>query len=71
MFRGGNRRPSKTKIIYRALLSYKQMKVYVSFLTEKACLFMTTTNKGEAQTFRTTEKDLRFLEIHNQLDHVI
>ncbi|MFL6525013.1 MAG: winged helix-turn-helix domain-containing protein [Nitrososphaera sp.] len=46
MFRGCNRRPSKTKIIYRALLSYKQMKVYVSFLTEKGLLVYDNHQQG-------------------------
>ena len=61
---------SKTKIMYRALLSYKQMKVYVNFLAEKGLLVIDN-QQGEAYTFRTTEKGFRFLEIYNRLDDMI
>jgi predicted transcriptional regulator len=61
---------SKIQIMYRALLSYNQMKVYVNFLTEKG-LLVYKNQQGEARTFRTTEKGLRFLEIYNRLEDII
>jgi predicted transcriptional regulator len=61
---------SKIQIMYRALLSYNQMKVYVNFLTEKG-LLVYKNQQGEAHTLRTTEKGLRFLEIYNQLKDMI
>ena len=64
---------SKIQIMYRALLSYKQMKQYVNFLTEKGLLIYDNNNhqQGGVQTFRTTEKGLRFLEIYNGLEEMI
>jgi predicted transcriptional regulator len=61
---------SKIEIMYKALLSYNQMKVYVNFLNEKG-LLVYDNQHGEAHTFRTTEKGLRFLEIYNRLDDII
>jgi predicted transcriptional regulator len=61
---------SKIEIMYKAFLSYNQMKVYVNFLNEKG-LLVYDNQHGEAHTFRTTEKGLRFLEIYNRLDDMI
>ena len=61
---------SKIEIMYKALLSYNQMKVYVNFLNEKD-LLVYDNQHGKAHTFRTTEKGLRFLEIYNRLDDMI
>jgi predicted transcriptional regulator len=61
---------SKIEIMYKALLSYNQMKVYVNFLNEKG-LLVYDNQHGVAHTFRTTEKGLRFLEIYNRLDDII
>ena len=61
---------SKIEIIEKALLSYNQMKVYVNFLNEKG-LLVYDNQDGEAHTFRTTEKGLRFLQIYNRLDDMI
>ncbi len=61
---------SKIEIMYRALLSYMQMKEYVNFLSEKSLLAYDY-QQGEVQTFKTTEKGLRFLEIYDRLDEMI
>jgi predicted transcriptional regulator len=61
---------SKIEMMYKAFLSYNQMKVYVNFLNEKG-LLVYDNQYGEAHTFRTTEKGLRFLEIYNRLDDMI
>jgi predicted transcriptional regulator len=58
---------TKTKIIYKAFLSYSQMKEYLTILTEKDLLRY----DQETHTFKTTEKGLRFLEIYNQMGDVM
>src|SRR3712207_1714377 len=63
---------SKTKIMYRALLSYNQMKEYVNFLTQKGLLVHGYHQRQEeVHTYRTTEKGLRFLATYNQLHDMI
>ncbi len=64
---------SKIQIMYRAVLSHKQMKEYVSFLIERGFLaYDNITNKHKkAQVFKTTEKGLRFLETYHVLDDMI
>lgn len=62
---GGNAR--KSKILYKGFLSYAQMKEYLMLLTEKDLLCY----DEDTQTFKTTEKGLRFLEIYNRLDDIM
>ncbi len=64
---------SKIQIMYRATLSHKQMKEYVSFLSERGLLAYHNINnqRKKAQVFKTTEKGLRFLEIFHHLDVMI
>jgi predicted transcriptional regulator len=55
---------TKTKIMYNAFLSYGQLKEYLTILADKDLLrydFLT-------QTFKTTEKGLRFIQIYNKMD---
>jgi predicted transcriptional regulator len=59
---------SKSKIMYKALLSYNQMKDYVELLIEKDMLVY---DQQEVQTFRTTEKGLKFLYFYNEISEVI
>jgi predicted transcriptional regulator len=61
---------NKIQIMYKALLSYNQMKVYVNFLNEKGLLVYDNQHRG-VHTFSTTEKGLRFLEIYNRLEDMI
>ena len=69
VLKAANGGASNTKIMYGALISYQQMKDYVIFLTERGLLVIDNYCQcGGAQTFRTTEKGLRFLEIYNLLD---
>jgi predicted transcriptional regulator len=58
---------TKTKIMYKAYLSYAQMKEYLRVLTENNLL----TYNVDTQTFKTTEKGLRFLDTFNQMDSMI
>jgi predicted transcriptional regulator len=58
---------TKTKMMYKAYLSYAQMREYARVLTENNLLNYDT----YTQTFKTTEKGLRFLETYNQMDDMI
>jgi predicted transcriptional regulator len=62
---GGN--ATKTKITYRALIGYNQLKENLAALTEKDLIRY----DKNTQTFRTTERGLRFLQIYNQIDDMI
>jgi predicted transcriptional regulator len=53
--------------MYQAFLSFTQMKVYARALTENNLLNYDT----YTQTFKTTEKGLRFLDTYNQMDDLI
>jgi predicted transcriptional regulator len=63
---GGTRR---TRIMYKAVLSYKQMKEYVNFLAEKGLLEYGY--QEEVQIVKTTEKGLLFLESYNLIHDII
>jgi predicted transcriptional regulator len=58
---------TRTKIMYKAYLSYNQLKEYLMLLTENKLL----SYDAYSQTYRTTEKGLRFLDISNQMDDMI
>ncbi len=58
---------TRTKIMYRAFLSYAQMKDYLMVLTQKDLLSYDL----DTQTFKTTEKGLKFLKVYNQMDGMI
>jgi predicted transcriptional regulator len=53
----------RTKILYRAFLSYAQLKEHLPVLTERGLLRYDI----DAQTFKTTQKGLRFLDTYNQI----
>jgi predicted transcriptional regulator len=54
---------TKTKIMYKAFLSYGQLKEYLSLLIENNLLeYLDGT-----QTYKTTEKGLNFLKMHNEI----
>ena len=54
---------TKTKIMYRAFLSYAQMKEYLEVLSANGLL-----ERNEKQMFTTTEKGIKFLKIYQELD---
>ena len=54
---------TKTKIMYSAMLSYNQLKNYLSVLIENTLIGYF---EG-AKTFKTTEKGLNLLKIHNEM----
>jgi predicted transcriptional regulator len=54
---------TKTKIMYKAYLSYAQLKEYLSVMTHNELL---EHNEAERQ-YRTTEKGRRFLRAYDQM----
>jgi predicted transcriptional regulator len=58
---------TKTKIMYKAFLSYSQLREFLTVLTANDLLSYDL----DTHTFKTTEKGLRLLKIYNQMDHVI
>jgi predicted transcriptional regulator len=62
---GGN--ATKTKITYKALLGYDQLKENLAALTEKDLIRY----DKNTQTYRTTERGLRFLQIYNRIEDMI
>ncbi|HET9773579.1 MAG TPA: winged helix-turn-helix domain-containing protein [Nitrososphaeraceae archaeon] len=62
-----NGRATKTKIMYKAFLSYAQLKEYLSVLTENNLLEYLDVN----QTFKTTQKGLNYLKMHNEMGELL
>ena len=58
---------TKTKIMYKAYLSYAQLKEYLSVLVENGLLEF---EKG-TQTYKTTSKGLQFLKTYSQIGGLI
>jgi len=61
-----NEGASRTKIMYKAFLSYNQLKEYLSFLIENNLIECLDGTK----IFRTTEKGLKFLQMHSQISEL-
>ena len=58
---------TKTKIMYIAFLSYGQLKEYLSILIENNLIeYLDGT-----QTFKTTEKGLNLLKMHNEMAELL
>ena len=58
---------TKTKIMYIAFLSYNQLKDYLSVLIENNLIeYLEGT-----RTFKTTEKGLNFLKMHNEMAELL
>ena len=58
---------TKTKIMYKAYLSYAQLKEYLSVLIENNLLeYLEGT-----QTYKTTEKGLNFLKMNNEIEELL
>jgi predicted transcriptional regulator len=58
---------TRTKIMYKAYLSFGQLKEYLSVLTDNGLLSYDT----HTQTFKITEKGLRLLGAYNQMHDMI
>jgi predicted transcriptional regulator len=58
---------TKTKLMYKAFLSYAQLKEFLTFLTESGLL----TYDAETETFKTTKKGLMFLRTYSQMNELM
>jgi predicted transcriptional regulator len=58
---------SKTKMMYKAFISYNQLKEYLSVLIENNLIEYLDGTK----TFKTTEKGLNFLKMHNEIGDLL
>jgi predicted transcriptional regulator len=58
---------TKTKIMYKAMLSYNQLKNYLCFMIENNLIEYVYGN----QTFKTTEKGINLLKIHNEMNELL
>ena len=58
---------TKTRIMYKAFLSYAQLKEYLSVLIENNLIEYL---EG-SQTYKTTEKGLNFLKMHNEIGELL
>jgi predicted transcriptional regulator len=54
---------TKTRIMYKAYLSYAQLKEYLSSLTESGLLEY----DAQKSEYRTTEKGVKFLVVYNHM----
>jgi predicted transcriptional regulator len=58
---------TKTRIMYKAFLSYAQLKEYLSVLIENNLLeYLDGT-----QSYKTTEKGLNFLKMHDEISELL
>ena len=58
---------TKTRIMYKAFLSYAQLKEYLSVLIENNLIEYL---EG-SQTYKTTEKGFNFLKMHNEIGELL
>ena len=58
---------TKTKIMYKAFLSYAQLREYLSVLIENNLLEYLEGN----QSYKTTEKGLNLLKMHNDIGELL
>ena len=57
----------KQRFLYKAMLSYNQLKEYLSVMVENHLIEYLDGNK----IFRTTEKGLNLLKIHNEMTELL
>ena len=58
---------TRSKIMYKAFISYVQLKEYLTVLTESDLL----SYDQETHTFKTTEKGLGYLDAYNQIGDIV
>ena len=58
---------TKTKIMYQSFLSYRELKGYLSVLIENNLIEYL----DGAHKFKTTEKGLNFLKMHNEIGELL
>ena len=57
---------SKTKLMYKAYLSFNQLREYMTLLVENGLIEY----EEGMRTYRTTEKGMRLLQIQNTMDEI-
>jgi predicted transcriptional regulator len=57
---------TKTKLMYKAYLSFNQLREYLSLLVENSLIEY----EEGMRTYRTTEKGIRLLQIQNTMDEI-
>jgi predicted transcriptional regulator len=57
---------TKTKLMYKAYLSFNQLREYLSLLVENGLIEY----EEGMRTYRTTEKGIRLLQIQNTMDEI-
>jgi predicted transcriptional regulator len=67
MLEAANGKATKTKIMYKAYLSYAQLKEYLSVLIENNLLEYI----DGTQTYKTTEKGLNYLKMNNEIGELL
>jgi predicted transcriptional regulator len=58
---------TKTKIMYKAFLSYNQLKEYIAVLIQNNLLEYV----DGTQTFKTTEKGFNYLKTHSEIGELL
>ncbi|HZA06989.1 MAG TPA: winged helix-turn-helix domain-containing protein [Nitrososphaeraceae archaeon] len=58
---------TKTRIMYKAFLSYAQLKEYLGVLIENGLIEY----EEGTQLYRTTEKGIRLLRVYNQVGELV
>jgi predicted transcriptional regulator len=58
---------TKTRIMYKAYLSYTQVKEYLSFLLENELIKY----EEGSQVYRTTEKGFHFLQVYGEISDLV
>ena len=56
---------TKTKLMYKAYLSFNQLREYLTLLVENGLI-----EYEGGQKYRTTEKGMRLLQLQNEIDEV-
>ena len=67
MLEAANGGATKTKIMYKAFLSYAQLKEYLTVLLQNGLLEY----EEKRQDLRTTEKGLQLLQMRNRCDEMM
>ena len=57
---------TKTKLMYKAYLSFNQLREYLTLLVENGLIEY----EEGMRTYRTTEKGIRLLQIQNTMDEI-